>query len=207
MPCAFVFHFSIALVSVAVGLILFLVPGVLSFAFSMRIILITRWCFGCCSAVLTQKHGLGWPVLCQQADAEGAGRDHVQELAKGRFHNRTSCPVHKLGSAGWELPVPAGERVGHCSVSSYTVHCLFLSGFNSLSLFPYVAVIIVLFYFASVIKLFLSLLMRFTVSLWFSSPLGAGRWTGSDCVVPSCWLGLSHKYVSYSCGNNNLYVQ
>lgn len=112
VPWAFVFHFSIALVSAGVGLILFLVFGMLCFAFSMRIILITRWCFGCCSAVLTQNHGLGWPVLCQRADAEGAGRDHGQELAKGRFRNRTSCPVHELGSAGWELPVPAGERLG-----------------------------------------------------------------------------------------------
>lgn len=139
-PSAFVFYFSIALVSAGIELIFFLVLGMMCFVFTMRIMLITCWCFGYCSTVLTQKHGLEWPMLCLWADAEEAGRDPVQEswpkVAKGRFHNRTSCPVHKLGSVGWELPVPAGERVGHCSVSSYTVDHLFLSDFNSLSLFP-----------------------------------------------------------------------
>lgn len=42
VPCAFVFHFSIALVSAGIELIFFLVLGMLCFVFSMRIMLITR---------------------------------------------------------------------------------------------------------------------------------------------------------------------
>lgn len=65
----------------------------------------------------------------------------------------------QLGIVGWELPVPAGGRAGHWSMSSCTVRHLFLLGFNPLSLFP-------LRYFVSVVKLSLSLPRRFTVSLW-----------------------------------------
>lgn len=42
MPSAFVFYFSIALVSAGIELIFFLVLGMLCFVFTMRIMLITR---------------------------------------------------------------------------------------------------------------------------------------------------------------------
>ena len=75
------------LVSEGTELILFLVTGtVLCFGFGMRIMLVTRWCFSCCWAVLTLTQGL-FSFSHSPASEEAGGAPEA-----GRAHNQDSWP-------------------------------------------------------------------------------------------------------------------
>lgn len=105
---------------------------------------------------------------------------------------------HNLGWAG----------TGHRVVSTYIAHHLFFLGFItssfSLSLSHPLPLFItdiiigftILFYFISVIKLFLFQPTNFNF-FQFSSPLHQGGELGSSCMVPSCSLGLNHDTGSH----------
>ena len=130
--------FVIVLVWAGIELNFLIVVGrVLCFGFSMRIILITHWCFRCCWAVLTQSEGLfcfsPHPTSEQSGDAQEAGRGHSQDswpqLTRGIFHT-IWCHAHRRKNRGsWLGDGDCCSGMGWASISRWwtncTVHCLF----------------------------------------------------------------------------------
>lgn len=130
------------LVSAGIEFIFFLATGTgLCFGFSMRVMLITHWYFGCYWTALTLSQELpSFPFLpvsrCSRSQREHA-QDIWPELPKGIFHS-TECDVQYTNCL--EL---AGEKLAdHCSgigwasqgVRNCTMHQLFLLGFIPFSL-------------------------------------------------------------------------
>ena len=116
------FPFNAVLVLLEVEVIFFLVVGtVLWFGFSMRIMLITHWCFSWWVVLSRNQGPFKFPMLCQWAGAQEPGREQSQdswpELAKGIFHTMESHAQYinqgNLTGAGQWLLGDCLVSIGH----------------------------------------------------------------------------------------------
>lgn len=147
------------LLSAGIGeLILFLVAGtVLCFGFSMRIMLVTHWYFGCCWAVLTLNPGIfSFPRSGSEQVHKKLGgstaRTGDPNLPKGCSMPWSIMVSVHTGEVGQELLIACQGWAGHWSEHDeqlYWVSPLFC-GFNSslfLSPFPLLLIIDIWFCF------------------------------------------------------------
>ena len=144
------------------------------------------------------------PASKKAGGAQKVGRGHPGELTQTGQRNTpyhiASCPVYKLGGAGWEGWIAAQELTGHRSASGEQLHCASLVWYSLILL-----VFLLSFYYYYYhyyyllpfcpIKLSSSQPTNFT---FFSDslphPTGWGEWA-SGCVMLSCRLGLNHDII------------
>lgn len=165
-------HF--VLVLTGIELIFSIVPGtLLCSGFRMTTILITHWYFSCWQAVFTLKEGL-FSVPCP---AKGQAQETGEQLT---WTGQREIPHHALcinweglaGNCGLLLGDQLG--IGQLMESNCIVHHIFL-WFILLSHFP---MMMIMLYFISVRKQFLSQHMVFT--FYFDSPHHPTRSKGTS---------------------------
>lgn len=135
-------------------------------------------CFGCCCAVLPSVKDCLVSQSCLSGGMQGEGRELARTAAKGVLPTTKHHVQYKRGAGGWEGLDTEGEQAGHQSAlgSSCIGHHWFLWSFF---LDFFITIIITIsssiFYFVSVIKLFLAQTMHFLLFSQFSSPSQRGR--------------------------------
>lgn len=169
---------SSVLVLEGIELMFFMVAGtVLCFGFSIRIKLLTRWCFSSCRAVLTQSWGIFSFRTVLTVRSQGCTRrwegTQTEQLAQTgqKVHSMLYgiMPSNKSGRFGQGRDVVAGGLARHPSAGGEQLHRASFYFFASISFFP--------FFFLT----HLPFSILFITSLW-------GEWA-NGCVVLYCLLG------------------